>query len=89
MEILSWILIELIAGALAKWLMPGSDPGSVMIAILLGIGAGFIGLFQQSHAGFSSRRGTALAVQASQAQALIVLGAANSGRRVINQKIQL
>ena len=47
MGILSWILLGLIAGALAKWIMPGKDPGGCLITIILGvIGAllaGFIG----------------------------------------------
>ena len=47
MGILSWILLGLIAGALAKWIMPGKDPGGCLITILLGIAgallAGFIG----------------------------------------------
>ena len=42
-----WILIGLIAGALAKLIMPGKDPGGCIVTILLGIGgallAGFIG----------------------------------------------
>ena len=44
---LGWILIGLVAGALAKWIMPGRDPGGCLVTILLGIGgallAGFIG----------------------------------------------
>jgi uncharacterized membrane protein YeaQ/YmgE (transglycosylase-associated protein family) len=42
-----WILIGLIAGAIAKAIMPGRDPGGCLITILLGIGgavlAGFLG----------------------------------------------
>jgi len=42
-----WILIGLVAGALAKLIMPGRDPGGCIVTILLGIGgallAGFIG----------------------------------------------
>jgi uncharacterized membrane protein YeaQ/YmgE (transglycosylase-associated protein family) len=49
MGILSWILLGLIAGALAKFLMPGKDPGGFMVTILIGIvGAilgGFLGKF--------------------------------------------
>lgn len=41
------IIIGLIAGALAKFIMPGKDPGGIIITILLGIGgallAGFLG----------------------------------------------
>ena len=43
MGILSWILMGLIAGALGKWIMPGKDPGGVIITILLGIGGAILG----------------------------------------------
>ena len=42
-----WIIIGLIAGAIAKAIVPGRDPGGCLITILLGIGgavlAGFLG----------------------------------------------
>ena len=45
--VLGWIVVGLIAGAIAKLLMPGKDPGGCIITILLGIAgallAGFIG----------------------------------------------
>jgi uncharacterized membrane protein YeaQ/YmgE (transglycosylase-associated protein family) len=45
--ILGWIVIGLIAGGIAKLLMPGKDPGGCIITILLGIAgallAGFVG----------------------------------------------
>lgn len=45
--IIGWIVIGLIAGGIAKLLMPGKDPGGCLITILLGIAgallAGFIG----------------------------------------------
>jgi len=45
--IIGWIVIGLIAGAIAKLLMPGKDPGGCIITILLGIAgaviAGWIG----------------------------------------------
>lgn len=44
---LTWIIIGLIAGAIAKALMPGKDPGGCLITIVLGIAgalvAGFLG----------------------------------------------
>ncbi|MBT3145696.1 GlsB/YeaQ/YmgE family stress response membrane protein [Neptunomonas phycophila] len=43
MGILSWIIMGLLAGALAKWIMPGKDPGGCIITILLGIGGGLLG----------------------------------------------
>lgn len=45
MGILSWILLGLIAGALAKWAMPGKDPGGIIVTILIGIGGAFVGGF--------------------------------------------
>lgn len=45
--IIGWIVIGFIAGAIAKLLMPGKDPGGCLITILLGVAgallAGFIG----------------------------------------------
>lgn len=43
MGILSWIVFGLIAGVIAKVLMPGKDPGGFIITILLGIAGAFIG----------------------------------------------
>lgn len=57
MGILSWILVGLIAGVLAKWIMPGPDPGGVIITILLGIGGGFLGGFVGSLLGLGSTSG--------------------------------
>ena|SRR3954447_13919932 len=41
--ILSWIVFGLIAGVIAKVLMPGKDPGGIIITILLGIAGAVIG----------------------------------------------
>ncbi len=41
--ILMWIIVGLIAGALAKLIMPGKDPGGIIVTILLGIGGSIIG----------------------------------------------
>lgn len=43
MGIISWIVFGLIAGALAKWIMPGKDPGGIIITMLIGIAGAFIG----------------------------------------------
>jgi uncharacterized membrane protein YeaQ/YmgE (transglycosylase-associated protein family) len=43
MSILSWIILGLIAGALAKMLMPGKDGGGWIITILLGVAGSFVG----------------------------------------------
>jgi uncharacterized membrane protein YeaQ/YmgE (transglycosylase-associated protein family) len=43
--IIGWIIIGLIAGALAKLIMPGDDPGGFIITILLGIAGAIVGGF--------------------------------------------
>ncbi|WP_346838197.1 GlsB/YeaQ/YmgE family stress response membrane protein [Microbulbifer sp. SAOS-129_SWC] len=43
MGIFSWIILGLIAGALAKWIMPGPDPGGWIVTIVIGIVGAFIG----------------------------------------------
>ena len=61
MDIVWTILIGLAAGTIAKFLMPGKDPGGIIITILLGIAGSFlftyigkfIGLYQEGEtAGF-------------------------------------
>lgn len=41
--IIAWIVVGLIAGALAKWVMPGPDPGGIIVTILIGIAGAFLG----------------------------------------------
>jgi len=43
MGILSWIAMGLIVGALAKLIMPGKDPGGVLITVLLGVAGALLG----------------------------------------------
>ena len=43
--IIGWIVFGLIAGLIAKALMPGKDPGGAIITILLGIAGSLIGGF--------------------------------------------
>ena len=43
--ILGWIIFGLIVGAIAKLLMPGRDPGGIIITMLLGIVGAVLGGF--------------------------------------------
>ncbi len=45
MGIISWIIIGLIAGALAKLIMPGDDPGGFIVTILVGMAGAVVGGF--------------------------------------------
>jgi uncharacterized membrane protein YeaQ/YmgE (transglycosylase-associated protein family) len=41
--ILGWIFFGLVVGAIAKLLMPGRDPGGLVVTILLGIAGALLG----------------------------------------------
>jgi uncharacterized membrane protein YeaQ/YmgE (transglycosylase-associated protein family) len=45
MGILGWIVFGLIVGAIAKLLMPGKDPGGIIVTMLLGIVGALLGGF--------------------------------------------
>jgi uncharacterized membrane protein YeaQ/YmgE (transglycosylase-associated protein family) len=57
MGILSWIVLGLVAGMLAKFLMPGKDGGGFIITTLLGIAGAFIGGFLGSLVGLGGMDG--------------------------------
>ena len=40
---LSWIVLGLVAGTLAKFLVPGRDPSGCLVTILLGVVGAFVG----------------------------------------------
>lgn len=46
------IIIGLIVGALAKLVMPGKDPGGIIVTILLGIAGSFVGTLIGRTVGF-------------------------------------
>ena len=52
MGILGWILFGLIVGALAKLVMPGRDPGGIIVTMLLGIAGALLGGFIGRAMGF-------------------------------------
>ncbi|MET9495397.1 GlsB/YeaQ/YmgE family stress response membrane protein [Streptomyces sp. NPDC006552] len=43
MGIISWIILGLLAGAIAKILLPGRDPGGLIGTTLIGVAGAFIG----------------------------------------------
>ena len=52
MTVIGWIVFGLIVGALAKLVMPGRDPGGIIITMLLGIAGAVIGGFVGRAMGF-------------------------------------
>ncbi|PSJ44349.1 GlsB/YeaQ/YmgE family stress response membrane protein [Zobellella endophytica] len=57
MGILSWIIFGLIAGFLAKFIMPGRDGGGLIMTIILGIAGAFVGGWVGTLIGFGSVTG--------------------------------
>lgn len=54
MGFLTWIVFGLIAGALAKFLMPGNDPGGFIVTVVLGIVGAVVGGYVGTLAGFGT-----------------------------------
>ena len=50
--VLGWILFGLIVGALAKLVMPGRDPGGIIVTMLIGIAGSLLGGFIGRAMGF-------------------------------------
>jgi uncharacterized membrane protein YeaQ/YmgE (transglycosylase-associated protein family) len=48
MGILSWILVGLVAGMLAKWIMPGDQKAGFFVTMALGIVGGLVGGYVMS-----------------------------------------
>ncbi len=57
MGFLSWIVMGLVVGVLAKFIMPGKDPGGIIITILLGIAGAFVGGYIGSFLGMGAVTG--------------------------------
>ncbi len=84
MGILTWIIVGLIAGALGKLIMPGDDPGGIIVTIILGIVGAFVGGFVFSLLGGSGVTGFNLgSILVATVGAIIVLAIyrAVAGRR--------
>ena len=45
MEFIWMLIIGLIAGAIAKLIMPGKDPGGILVTMILGVAGAFLGGF--------------------------------------------
>ena len=57
MGLISWIVFGLIAGAIAKFLMPGRDPGGCIITIVIGVVGAVLGGWIATLLGFGGISG--------------------------------
>lgn len=84
MGILGWILFGLIVGALAKLVMPGRDPGGIIVTMLIGIAGAVLGGFVGRALGFY-REGEAAGFLMALVGAILLLALYRmvAGRRTI------
>lgn len=74
MGILSWLLLGLIVGALAKFIMPGDDPGGIFVTTGIGIAGSFVGGFIASALGIATTGGFSIGgIALATAGALLLL----------------
>jgi uncharacterized membrane protein YeaQ/YmgE (transglycosylase-associated protein family) len=57
MGIFAWIVMGLIAGILAKLILPGRDPGGLILTIIIGIVGGVLGGYIGTHLGWGTVTG--------------------------------
>jgi len=74
MGIIIALIIGLIAGAIAKLLMPGRDPGGILVTMLLGVAGSIVAYLLGSAIGWYGRGSEGPGIIASVIGALIVLG---------------
>ncbi len=57
MGLISWIVVGLMAGFLARWFMPGPEPGGFIVTVLVGMAGASIGGFVASVLGGAGATG--------------------------------
>ena len=85
MGLLSWIVFGLIAGAIAKFLMPGRDPGGCIITIIIGVVGAVLGGWLATLLGFGGISGfdfRSFVIAVLGSIVLLILWRMISGRRV-------
>jgi len=90
MHILWMLIIGLVAGAIAKLIMPGKDPGGLVVTLLLGLAGSFLAGFLGRAAGWY-HEGQGAGIIGSIVGALILLGiyrlAVGRGFRRVDRRV--
>jgi len=82
MNILWTLLIGLVVGAIAKFVMPGKDPGGAIVTVLLGVAGSFIaGMLGQALGWYSVGDGPGIIASVIGAVILLAIYRAVIGRR--------
>jgi uncharacterized membrane protein YeaQ/YmgE (transglycosylase-associated protein family) len=84
MGLLSWVVFGLIAGLIAKAIMPGRDPGGCIITVVIGVVGALLGGFIATALGFGGISGfdwRSLLIAIIGAMVLLFLWRLISGRR--------
>jgi uncharacterized membrane protein YeaQ/YmgE (transglycosylase-associated protein family) len=74
MSIIGTVIVGGIAGALGKLIMPGDDPGGIIVTILLGIGGAFVASLIFPMLGMSADGGLIWDIITGTVGAIILLG---------------
>ena len=75
MHLIWTLLVGLVAGALAMLIMPGRDPGGIIVTMLLGVAGAFVAAYIGRALGWYADVGEGPGIIASIVGALILLGA--------------
>ena len=71
--IIGWLLIGLVAGVLGKLIMPGKDPGGIIVTILLGIAGALLAFYLAPMLGLDVRDNDWKAYAAATAGSVVLL----------------
>lgn len=82
MHIIITILVGLVVGAIAKLIMPGRDPGGVVVTILLGVAGAFVaGMLGQSLGWYAAGEAPGIIASVIGSALLLAIYRAVAGRR--------
>ena len=85
MGLISWIVFGLIAGVIAKLIMPGRDPGGCIITVIIGVVGALLGGFIATALGYGGIAGfewRSLLIAVIGSLILLIIWRVFSGRRV-------